>query len=447
MQASIHCTILSCLLLLMGCSQGDPSKSEAGSATGSTTTGSSTETVSADQSAPSPVNVEQTMAQIRAFYDAGNYRAAFPLLDQLHAAKACPAEGYAIRATILDHSGLVSQAIASLTLALTQQPKNAEWHNMLGLLFVKGQNFPMAYQAFTKAIELQPEFSKAYNNRGLMYIAQKEFGQAINDFNLAIQYDPKYIDAHNNRGYAYLEQGNYAKAVENFSEAVKHDPNYVKGYNNRGFALMKIGDAEQSLADFTKAIELAPQVAKHYLHRRDAWLALGNQAEADKDQAQARWVQELALINQKLLRDSKNPAILVERAEHYASMEKFDEAFTDLSRAEQLDASLSRLYRVRANIYHAQKNYQAVIESCTKAIEFNQEFESLSLRGDAYLAMGKLDQAIEDYTTAQRFDGAVAMAYWQRAESRKEQGDQAGAEQDRQTALKLDPQIESTLKK
>ncbi len=434
-------TVLSCLVLF-GCSQGEQPQPQAKAETSSSEQTAST--AQPAETAQPQINADEVMQQVQKYFKEGNYRAAFPLLDQLHAAKQCPAEGYAIRAQILDHSGLLSQAVTSMTVALSQQPQNAEWHNMLGLLFVKGQNLPMAQQAFTKAVELQPKFSKAYNNRGLMFIAMKEYAQAINDFDQAIQHESGYVDAHNNRGYAYLEQSNYEKAVENFTAAITNDPVYVKGYNNRGFALMKMGDAEKAVADFTKAIELSPEVVKHYMHRRDAWLAMGNQAEADKDQAEAQWMQKLLLISRKVQREPQNPALLVERAEHYAAFGRYDQAFLELSAAEKLDETFAKIYHCRGNIHYTKKEYQAAIDNCTKALEYDQDFAARSLRGDAYLAAGKFDKAIEDYAAAQRFDGTVASAYMQRSEQRKKQGDNDGAEQDRQTALQLDPSLKET---
>jgi len=448
MRNSIICFLVTCLVL-PGCSKAEkPAAETAAKQDAEKDVASST---SASETASSPkasdIDAEALMSEVQKHFDSGNYRTAFPLLDKLHAAGQCPPEGYAIRAQILDHSGLTSQAVSSLTLALTKQPKNSTWHNMLGLLFVKTQNLAMARQAFTKAIELDPEFAKAYNNRGLIAIGMKEYGQAINDFNLAIRYDKEYIDALNNRGYAYLEQGNYAKAIENFTDAIAVDENYVKSYNNRGFTHLKVGDAEAAVKDFSKAIELAPNVVKHYLHRRDAWLAMGDQEKATADQNQAQWTQQLLLITRRMQREPKNAELFVARAKHFVAGERVDEAFEDLSRAEKLDQDLAAVHTCRAEIYYGREEFAAAIDSCNKALEADHDFSALSLRGDAYMATGKLDEAIADYNAAQRFDGTVAMAYWKRSEERKEDGDKNGADEDRKIALQLDPQLEETKKR
>ncbi|WP_237227897.1 tetratricopeptide repeat protein [Rubinisphaera sp. JC750] len=445
MRNPIICFLVTCLVL-PGCSKAEKPVAQAAAEQDANTAAESSAAnqASATNTKATNIDAEALMSQVQEHFDAGDYRAAFPLLDQLHAAKACPAEGYAIRAQILDHSGLTSQAVSSLTLALTKQPENAKWHNMLGLLFVKMQNLPMARQAFTKAIELDPEFAKAYNNRGLISIGMKEYGQAINDFNLAIRHDKEYIDALNNRGYAYLEQGNYSKAIENFTDAIAFDESYVKSYNNRGFTHMKVGDNEAAVKDFSKAIELSPNVVKHYLHRRDAWLAMGDQEKAVADQKQAQWTQQLLLISRRMQREPKNAELLVERAKHFVAAERFEEAFEDLSQAEKMDQDLAAVHTCRAEIYYGREEYKAAIESCTKALDADHDFSALSLRGDAYMATGKLDEAIADYNAAQRFDGTVAMAYWKRAEERKEGGDKSGADADRKIALQLDPKLEET---
>lgn len=386
------------------------------------------------------VDAAEAMTKVKAYFDEGNYKAAFPLLDQLHKAKQCPPEGYAIRAQILDHSGLSSQAISSMSLAITRKPDVAEWHNMLGMLFVKTQNLTMALQSFSKAIELDANHAKAYNNRGLIYVSQRQFEQAVADFDAATAREKNYVDAYNNRGYAFLEQGDFQKAIENFSRCVEIDPNYIKGYNNRGFALMKVGEAERAIADFTFAIEKAPYEVKHYLHRRDAYQALGKLDLANQDQQNAQWVQNILVLTRKLQRDQKNPSLFVERAELFVKNKKYEDAKRDLAEAIKLDNTFAPALVVEATVAMAQDNPDQAIELCTKALEFGENFDANSIRGDAYMALGKLDQAINDYQAAQRFDNTVAMAYWKRAEAN--QSDPAAAEQDRKTALQLDPDIE-----
>jgi len=439
MRNSISVGLLVCFLLI-GCSKNEQPAPES-----KAVTKSSSEKAEGNQNQKEKLDPQKTMKQVKAYFNEGNYRAAFPLLDQLHAQKSCPAQGYAVRAQILDHSGLTSQAISSLTMALTKERDRADWHNMLGLLLVKIKKIPLAEQAFTKAVEIDPQFSKAFNNRGLMYIAMQEFGTAINDFNEAIQTSPKYVDAYNNRGYAYLEMGNYSKAIENFTRAIALQPDYVKGYNNRGFALIKMGNAEQAVEDFTKAIELSPYTVKHYLHRRDAWLAMKNEQAAEQDLKQARWVQQLILISNKITRDDKNAELFVERARHFLSGKQYDKALEDVAHALKRDKTLAEAYTTKAKVQFEQKEFQPAIASCTEALTFGQNYEASSLRGDAYLAIGKIDEAITDYETAQRFDWEVAKAFWQRADIRKGKGDAAGAQSDRATALKLDPQIEKRI--
>ncbi|MCG6158358.1 tetratricopeptide repeat protein [Rubinisphaera margarita] len=439
--------LLLMICVMEGCSQSEPAAAQ----TTETEQQPAPETTQVTEKEPQPrqgvvVDVAEAMKKIEAYFKQGNYVAAFPLLDQLHRADVCPPEGYVIRAQILDFSGLTSQAISSMTLAITRQPDNAEWHNMLGLLFVKAQNPQMAYQAFTKAISVDQKFAKAYNNRGLTLISQKQFEEAIADFDQATTQSKDYVDAHNNRGYAYLELGEFDKAIENFTRCVEIDPEYVKGYNNRGFALIKLGEPERAIADFTQAIEHAPYDVKHYLHRRDAYQAVGKLQEANSDQQMAQWVQSLMVVARQIQRDQKNPALFVERAELFAKQEKFEEAENDLELALKLDDTFAQAYVVRGEICYQRKQYDKAVEACTKALEFGQNFAAHSVCGDAHMALGQLDKAILNYQAAQRFDNAVALAYWKRSESRKDNGDKDGAEKDRETALKLDPEVETRVK-
>ena len=69
--------------------------------------------------------------------------------------------------------------------------------------------------------------------------------------------------------------------------------------------------------------------------------------------------------------------------------------------------------------------------------------EVASIRGDIYLKLNKLDEAIAAYEQAQRFDAKVAEAYLLRSKHRQTKGQAEAAEADFRQAVALDPSLEN----
>ncbi len=102
----------------------------------------------------------------------------------------------------------------------------------------------------------------------------------------------------------------------------------------------------------------------------------------------------------------------------------------------------------RAQYWFDRGDFQKTIGDCTAALKKQEQlegtwsYEPLSLRGDAWAKLGRLDEAIADYKAARRLDAGVAEAYLQRSELRRQQGDTAGADADLAQARRIDPTIQ-----
>jgi tetratricopeptide (TPR) repeat protein len=66
------------------------------------------------------------------------------------------------------------------------------------------------------------------------------------------------------------------------------NPNDVNAYTNRGWAYNGKRDYDKAIADCTQAIKLNPKNGEAYYVRGNAIKAKGNQAQADKDFAEAK---------------------------------------------------------------------------------------------------------------------------------------------------------------
>ncbi len=85
-------------------------------------------------------------------------------------------------------------------------------------------------------IRIQPKVAQPHNLLGLIYREKKMYEEAIKEFKLAIQIDPTYIRTYYEFGVLYSETSVPKKAEDMFKKALKIDPKF----NQARFALAKL---------------------------------------------------------------------------------------------------------------------------------------------------------------------------------------------------------------
>lgn len=292
------------------------------------------------------------------------------------------------------------------------------------------------------AIELNPMHAQACNNRGLANVAQGKFKDAIADFSEALKLGPKNFDAYNNRGFAYFQAGDSEKALVDFDSAIRLNPEYLNAYNNRGLLFFKAEKYAEAAAEFTEAIQRDKMNAKYYRHRREAYVKAGQEDEARLDLAKINWLQELARFNQLATRSPKDASIWVQRANHLVTGDEFETAAKDFKTALKLDPKSAAAHVGLAQMHLKQGHADQALAECELAAKIGGVPEVTSIRGDIYLKMNKLDEAIGAYENAQRFDAKVAEAYLLRSKQRQSKGQAQAADEDFRQAVSLDPSLE-----
>ena len=369
----------------------------------------------------------------------GQLREALSALSGVIQANPKATTAYVKRAAILAQSKLPTQAIADMTKAIVLDPDNARFRNTRGYFRLNQQQYKEAFQDFSDAIGLDGGFAQAHNNRGLVRIAMKEYGPAIKDFDEALKIDAKYADALNNKGYALMSMEKFPEAIAAFSAAIAIDARYVNGWNNRGQAHLKSNQAEKAIADFSEAVKLVPGNVQYLAARADAYALAGKTKEAEADRERGKWLVQLAKLTQQAQQNPKQAAVWIARGRHLLSSGEMKSALADFQRAVKVAPENVEAHCGCAATLLAMGQVQETIAECNAALAKGPSALASSIRGDAYLKAGRLDDAIDDYASAKRRDSQVVQAYKLRAEQARSQGNAAQAEADLAAAADLDP--------
>jgi tetratricopeptide (TPR) repeat protein len=159
-----------------------------------------------------------------------------------------------------------------------------------------------------------------------------------------------------------------------------------------GVKLLGIGTYDQAMRHFDRAIQIWPEYADAYLNRG--------------------------------------------LAEHAASHRA--EALADFDRALSLDASLTRAYNARGQIYLENGDAQQTIRECSKSIQVRPSVDAYYQRGEAYEKLGEHQKAIADFDAAIAESREAPFAYRARSVAKRNAGDRAGALADDDQARRIE---------
>jgi len=253
-------------------------------------------------------------------------------------------------------------AIAKLRETLKKDPKNAEAHNILGLLLGrKGADSKDVAAEFRQAIQLRPEYARAHNNLGLVLAQSDEDKEAIAEFKEAIRIAPDYADAHANLGATLIDSGGEdaikeletavalkpgliraqfnlaeayaaspshgpAKQIEQLRKVVSLSPDFARSHVALGKALLREGNAKEAVSELKDATRLDPQSGEAHYQLGLALARIGSQSEATAEVQKGRELSAADERNQNAALDISEGRAALERGEFAQAAAKFQHA-------------------------------------------------------------------------------------------------------------------------
>jgi tetratricopeptide (TPR) repeat protein/TolB-like protein/predicted Ser/Thr protein kinase len=175
--------------------------------------------------------------------------------------------------------GWVDRAVAASDRALTLDPRQAQVHVSLGIIYHGTGRTDRAIDEFESAVTLQPSCDEAYKWLGQCYLRKGDKERAVGYLKKAIQIRPGYWDHYVQLGYCYYSFGSYQEASEQFRRVIEIQPDNYLGYNNLGGIYYLLGLYEESVAMHKKAIEIYPN-QKSYSNLGTGYFYLGRYDES-----------------------------------------------------------------------------------------------------------------------------------------------------------------------
>ena len=204
------------------------------------------------------------------------------------------------RALVAMRYNLVDESIKYLKNALSLASNHHHSRYLLGMAYMKKEDYEEAAAAFEKCLELQPDDSEthtrlgdAYRHMGLPEKAGEEYKKAhaignssVAGFNLAI---------------LYYEQNRTELALEYVQKSIQEGNHSVEAYNLQGVILNKQKKYSEAIASFSHALSIDP---KHAVTAINLAVAYINSNELNK--AREILVRILPHVQEQELKDKIN---------------------------------------------------------------------------------------------------------------------------------------------
>jgi type IV pilus assembly protein PilF len=176
-------------------------------------------------------------------------------------------------------------ALEKLLEAERLDPRNADIHHQLGLVYRDLREYDLSLDHFKRALALKREFPKAQNNLGTVYYFLEEWDQAIACFKKAaddILYKTPHF-AYYNMGQAYYKKGDYQNSVECYQEALRLYPTYSPCYDALALTYEVLDRSDLAIQTYKKSISMVPDYPVSRLNLAKLYLRLDRKQEAAEE--------------------------------------------------------------------------------------------------------------------------------------------------------------------
>ncbi len=163
-----------------------------------------------------------------------------------------------VRAAELLRTGKPDEAEPLLRRILAANPKNADAHNLLGVLLDKRGNSAQAEREYRTALSINPRSISARANLGVLQARTGHGESAIATLESVLRDAPNHAQATLNLGLVYAARGDYRRALPFLEKARAQQPENLTVLAELGFTLYELKRTDEATEVLASAASFAP---------------------------------------------------------------------------------------------------------------------------------------------------------------------------------------------
>jgi tetratricopeptide (TPR) repeat protein len=163
--------------------------------------------------------------------------------------------------------------------AATINPRDAEAHYQLGLIFLQRRQYTEASERFKQAIEIDPTEIDAQYQMGRIARIQGRLQEALNYLSVVVDQDDKHNQHETWReiGLTYFAASMFPEARDAFERLNEHRPYDPEALFHYGKTLHQLGDSEQAREMFERCVEAVRTMPGYRQGQVRKWQKLAKQ--------------------------------------------------------------------------------------------------------------------------------------------------------------------------
>jgi tetratricopeptide (TPR) repeat protein len=297
-------------------------------------------------------------------------------------------------------TGNFHQAKNTCAEILKEQPNNEEIIYLLGIVYVKLEEYVLAMQSLKKSLQFNPNNVYACVVLGAVYQRQGEVDEAITCYKKALQINPNLADVHNNLGSLLREKKQFNEAIVCYQTALKINPDYIHTYINMANIFLEIKQLDEAITCCQKAIQINPNVDEAYAK---IGLALTDMGRSDEANSFYRKANQL---------NPNNRIALYGLCTILQCKGQLDEASQYYHKLLELDPNYAKAHYGLGFTFRDKGQLDEAINCFQKAIKLKPTFIEAHIGlGSAFLKKGQIDEASTSYQNAIELDSDNPIAH------------------------------------
>jgi len=190
--------------------------------------------------------------------------------------------GYGVRTTLRNEDWKDTVVLSKKT--IEDSPLDPWAYTSLGGYLIDKGECDLAIDALRKAIALLDEYALPHELLGMCYMKKEQYHEAIKEFNKALTIDPESVECRNARGVSYAHLKMYIEAKREFEFILLHNPGE---YNSR-LNLAQLYECQEDYANALAQYEMLLRGARTNTQRLIAYMRIGDVYKEIGDGVHAR---------------------------------------------------------------------------------------------------------------------------------------------------------------
>ncbi|PWJ36065.1 tetratricopeptide repeat protein [Sediminitomix flava] len=301
----------------------------------------------------------------------------------------------------LRESGQYLLAIDQYNQAISEDPKNFNFHFKKGMCYYKLRQADNAMESLLKAVELKPEVAEAHAKLGKLYEYKEKVDKSIEHYNHAFKYDDspqKKLEYKNNILKLLIQLDRLDDTETHLVDILDINPRnvralyyYAKLMNQRG-EYSKAKDAASAGLDILRGSS-PKETARFYYEQGYASYHLHEYDQLSDILSKANYGPYRALVTKM------TPTYKYRVAKSYFEIYEYEKARELLSDAMMIDNSNPKVHELQIEIAHATTDKSEIIAFNNEILAHEENPVTRAQKhaelAQLYLVQGKYQQAIK----------------------------------------------------